>query len=82
MQAKQGLVEFRVNDASFVMNAIGNKSFTDEDLQRNLKAYLEAIAGKRPGSLKGKYLGKATIKSTYGSPVKLDITPYQSMVSN
>lgn len=39
-QAKQGLLEFRVNEACYVMNAIGNKSFSDEDLERNLNAYL------------------------------------------
>jgi len=73
------LIEYRVNDACFVMNKIGNKNFTDEDLQRNLTSWLEALAAKRPASLKGKFLGKATVKSSMGSPVKLDITPYQSI---
>ena len=58
------------------MNKIGNKNFTDEDLQRNLTAWLESLAAKRPASLKGKYLGKASVKTSMGSPVKLDITPY------
>lgn len=31
-QAKQGLVEFRVNEAAFTMNKIGKRSFTDEQL--------------------------------------------------
>ena len=69
-------MEFRVSEQSFIMNKIGNKSFSDEDLQRNLNALLESVADKRPASLKGKYFGRAYVKSTMGSPVKLDITQY------
>ena len=64
------------------MNKIGNKSFNDDDLERNLNALLESVASKRPASLKGKYFGKAYVKSSMGSPVKLDITPYQSVSSS
>ena len=63
-QAKQGLVEFRVKPTSYIMNKIGNKSFTDEDLQKNLDALMTAIARKKPDSVKGKYFNKASIKTT------------------
>ena len=75
-QAKQGLVEFRVKSTSYIMSKIGNKSFSDEDLQRNLNALLTAIAQKRPESVKGNYFAKASVKTTMGPLVKLDITPY------
>lgn len=58
-QAKQGLVEFRVNDAAFIMNKIGHRTFEDDALVDNLNAIMEAIAQKKPESVKGKYFNKA-----------------------
>ena len=80
-QAKQGLVEFRVNDACYIMNKIGTRGFSDEDLQQNLEAFLEAVARKRPEALKGQYFDKATVKTTMGVPIRLDIGTYQSSSS-
>ena len=58
------------------MSKIGNRNFADEDLQKNLHALMTAIARKKPDSLKGKYFNKASIKTTMGPLVKLDVAPY------
>ena len=42
--AKQGLIEFRINDGSFIMNRIGKRSFESGALVDNLNAYMTAIA--------------------------------------
>lgn len=75
-QAKQGLIEFRVNEGSFVMNAIGKKAFEAESLLDNLNAFMTAIAKKKPESVKGKYFGKAHIKTSMGPPLRLNMAPY------
>ena len=46
-QAKQGLVEFRVNEGSFIMNKIGKRKFENESLVENLEALMEAIAKQK-----------------------------------
>ena len=75
-QAKQGLIEFRIKETSYIMSKIGNKNFADEDLQKNLHALMTAIAKKKPDSVKGKYFNKASIKTSHGPLVKLDVAKY------
>ena len=75
-QAKQGLVEFRVNDGSFIMNKIGNRTFEVDALKENLNALMQALARKKPESVKGKFFLKAQVKTSMGPPLKLDISPY------
>ena len=41
------------------MNKIGHRSFGDDALVDNLNAIMEAIAQKKPESVKGKYFNKA-----------------------
>jgi len=75
-QSKQGLIEFRINDASFIMNKIGYRSFENEALMDNLNAIMEAIAKKKPESIKGKYFAKANVKTSMGPPLKLDLSRF------
>lgn len=75
-QSKQGLIEFRVNEAAYVMNKIGKRDFPNEDLQTNLEAILFAIAKKRPDTVKGKYFSKVTVKTSMGPPLKLKLDKY------
>ena len=79
-QSKQGLIEFRVNEGSFIMNKIGNRSFEPTALKDNLDALMKALAAKKPEAVKGKYFLKATVKTSMGPPLKLDVSPYQAMI--
>ena len=79
--AKQGLIEFRINDGSFIMNRIGKRSFESGALVDNLNAYMTAIAQKKPESIKGKYFAKAQVKTSMGPPLKLNMEPYQALAA-
>jgi len=70
------MIEFRTNDAAFIMNKIGHRSFEDKALTDNLNAFMDALAKKKPDSIKGKYFLKAQIKTSMGPPLKLNIAPY------
>ena len=78
-QSKQGLIEFRVNDSAFIMNKIGKRAFDDAALLDNLTAFMEAIAKKKPESVKGKYFQKALIKTSMGPPLKLNLAPFSHL---
>lgn len=41
--AKQGQIEFRINENADIMVKIGMKNFKDEDLQRNFEALAKAL---------------------------------------
>ena len=78
--SKQGLIEFRVNEASFIQSKIGMRSFDDLALLDNLNALMTAIAKRKPESIKGKYFSKAQVKTSMGPPLKIDINPFQALI--
>lgn len=71
--AKGGQVEFRVEKAGIIHSGIGKASFSDEDLKRNLQAFVDAIVKAKPAGAKGKYVKKAALSSTMGPGLKLDV---------
>lgn len=76
-QAKQGLIEFRVNENGTIMGKFGKRDFPDDNLKTNVDAFIRAVARKRPESVKGKYLSNAMVKTSMGPTIKLDIQMYQ-----
>lgn len=72
--AKAGEVQFRVEKAGIVHAGIGKASFTEEQIAENVKAFIEAINKAKPTGAKGTYLKAATVSSTMGVGVKLDIS--------
>jgi len=70
--AKGGAVEFRVEKAGVVHAGIGKASFTDEALQANVRALMEALNRAKPAGAKGTYVKKVSLSSTMGPGVKVD----------
>ena len=70
--AKGGAIEFRVEKAGIVHAGVGKASFTDEALQANIKALLDALNRAKPAGAKGTYVKKVSLSSTMGPGVKVD----------
>ncbi|MCY3020227.1 MAG: 50S ribosomal protein L1, partial [Planctomycetota bacterium] len=68
---KAGKIEFRNDSFGNVHVAVGKLSFSNEDLQANVRAMLDHILAIRPQTVKGQYLRKATLTSTMGPGIKL-----------
>lgn len=71
--AKAGAVKFKVEKKGIISAGIGKKSFTDEALLGNIRAFMLAIAEVKPEGLKGKYLKAAHISSTMGPGVPVEL---------
>ena len=71
--ASQGQVEYRVDKFGFLQAGFGKVSFDDEDLIENLRALMLAIVNNKPEGAKGKYLRQATLSTTMGKGVHLDV---------
>ncbi|WP_135077414.1 50S ribosomal protein L1 [Terasakiella sp. SH-1] len=71
--AKAGEVQFRVEKAGIVHAGIGKASFSEEQIAENITAFMGAINKAKPSGAKGTYLKGATVSSTMGVGVKLDI---------
>lgn len=72
-EIKAGRVEFRVDKAGIIHNAIGRKSFSADALFENAKALLQAIQKARPSSVKGTYIRSISLTSTMGPGISVDV---------
>jgi large subunit ribosomal protein L1 len=75
-ETKAGKVEFRVDKTGVVHVGVGKVSFNTDKLLDNANALLNAVVKAKPAAAKGKYVRSATICSTMGPGVSLDVTPY------
>ena len=73
LAAKSGQVEFRAEKAGIIHAGIGKASFDDEKLAENIRALVDAIQKAKPTGAKGTYLQRASLSSTMGPGVKLDV---------
>jgi len=70
---KGGQVEFRVEKAGIIHAGIGKASFPEQALTENLRALVDAINRAKPSGAKGQFLKRATLTSTMGPGVKIDV---------
>ncbi len=73
---KAGKIEYRLDKTNIVHVPVGKASFTEEQLQENFTALMDAIAKARPSALKGQYLKSITLTSTMGPGVKVSVAKY------
>ncbi|MBT3909012.1 MAG: 50S ribosomal protein L1, partial [Rhodospirillaceae bacterium] len=71
--AKAGQIEFRVEKQGIIHAGVGKASFSSEALAENISAFIDAIFKAKPTGVKGTYMKKASVSSTMGPGVKLDI---------
>ena len=69
---KAGKIEYRLDKTNIVHVPLGKASFTEEQLQQNYDALMEAIIKAKPSALKGLYLRSVTLTSTMGPGVKVN----------
>ena len=69
---KAGKIEYRLDKSNIIHCPIGKASFTEEKLQENFTALMEAIIKAKPSALKGQYLKSVTLASTMGPGVKVN----------
>jgi large subunit ribosomal protein L1 len=71
--AKSGQVEFRAEKAGIIHAGIGKVSFEDDKLAENARALADAIQKAKPAGAKGTYLQRASLSSTMGPGVRVDL---------
>jgi large subunit ribosomal protein L1 len=75
-EVKAGKVEFRVDKTGVIHVPVGKVSFEADKLVENATTLLNAVVRAKPAAAKGKYVKSATVCSTMGPGVALDVTPY------
>lgn len=69
---KAGKIEYRLDKSNIIHVPIGKASFTEEQLQQNFSALMDAIIKAKPSTLKGQYLRSVTLAPTMGPGVKVN----------
>jgi len=71
--AKGGQIEFRVEKQGIIHAGVGKASFDEKAIAENISTFMTALSKAKPSGVKGTYFERATISSTMGPGVKLDV---------
>ncbi|MDD5591298.1 MAG: 50S ribosomal protein L1 [Dehalococcoidales bacterium] len=71
--ARKGRVEFKLDRTAIIHVTLGKISFEPDKLLGNLTAVIEAIMKAKPSGAKGQYIKSATLTTTMGPGIKLDL---------
>jgi large subunit ribosomal protein L1 len=77
----RGRVEFRNDKEGNVHSIFGKVSFKEEELENNLKSFLQAIRDAKPTGVKGALIRTITIASTMGPGIHLDVNEVMTTLS-
>jgi large subunit ribosomal protein L1 len=72
-EVKAGKVEFRVDKTGVIHAPVGKVSFASDKLLENAQTLIQAVIRAKPAAAKGKYVRSATVCSTMGPGVSLDV---------
>ncbi|MBR1691784.1 MAG: 50S ribosomal protein L1 [Lachnospiraceae bacterium] len=75
-EIKAGKIEYRLDKSNIIHVPVGKVSFTEQQLQENYNAIMEAIQKAKPSALKGQYLKSISLSSTMGPGVKINTAKY------
>lgn len=71
--AKGGEVQFRAEKAGIVHAGVGKASFSEQQIEENVRAFISAIVKAKPTGAKGTYVKKIGLSSTMGPGVKVSL---------
>ncbi|QST00176.1 50S ribosomal protein L1 [Pontibacillus sp. ALD_SL1] len=77
-EIKAGKVEYRVDKAGNIHVPIGKVSFENDKLVENFTAITETLMKAKPQAAKGTYMRNASVASTMGPGVRVDISSFKS----
>ncbi len=80
--ARQGRVEFRLDRTALIHVPIGKASFEESALLENMATLVDAIVKAKPAGAKGVYIRAASLTTTMGPGIKLELGPTLALTSS
>ena len=72
--AKAGQIRYRSDKAAIVHGRIGDITYSSDQITQNLETLLDDLKRNKPPSAKGVFIKKATLSSTMGAGVEIDLS--------
>ena len=66
-------MQFKAEKAGVVHAGIGKASFSAQQIEENMKAFVDAVSKAKPTGAKGTYMKKIAVSSTMGPGVSNDV---------
>src|SRR5699024_1774010 len=76
-EIKAGKVEYRVDKSANIHVPLGKISFDNEKLVENFEAIADTLVKAKPQASKGVYMRNASITSTMGPGIRVDVSGYR-----
>lgn len=70
-EIKAGKIEFKVDRNGVLNSAVGKISYSNQALEENIRAYLQAVWRSKPNSAKGVFMQKFYLSSTMGPGIQI-----------
>jgi len=80
--ARKGRVEFKLDRTAIIHVSLGKVSFEADKLLDNLTAMIEAVVKAKPSGVKGQYVKTASLTTTMGPGIRLDLKTTLSLSSS
>jgi large subunit ribosomal protein L1 len=77
-EIKAGKVEFRVDKTGVIHAPVGKIGFETGKLLENVSTLMQAVVRAKPSAAKGKYVKTATVCSTMGPGIDIDVTSFNA----
>jgi large subunit ribosomal protein L1 len=80
--ARKGRLEFKLDRTAIIHLPLGKVSFEDKKLIDNLTAVVDAVVKAKPSGAKGQYIKTASLSTSTGAGIKLDLKPTLALSSS
>jgi large subunit ribosomal protein L1 len=80
--ARQGRVEFRLDRTALVHVPIGKASFEQDKLLENMASIVDAVVKAKPAGAKGQYIRSASLATSMGPGIKLELGPTLALTTS
>jgi len=77
----RGKIEFRNDKDGNLHSIFGKVSFKEDQLENNLKAFLQAVRDSKPSGVKGSFINSITVTTTMGPGIHLNINEVMGALS-
>lgn len=80
--ARQGRVEFRLDRTALIHVPIGKASFEESALLENMATLVDAVVKAKPAGAKGVFIRAASLTTTMGPGIRLELGPTLALTSS